>query len=135
MNSGSSTSIRIGEWDRIRLEQVFTNLLTNAIRYGKGRPVTITLAGESNFVRGDVKDQGIGIAEDAKTIIFDRFERAISASEVSGLGLGLFIAQQIVEAHQGKIWVESELGKGATFTVELPKRRLNQKPVEAVEVL
>lgn len=67
-----------------------------------------------------VKDNGIGIGKDDHARIFSRFERAISASEISGLGLGLYIAKDIVEAHGGTITVQSELGQGATFVVELP---------------
>ncbi len=110
-----------GNWDKLRLEQVITNLLTNAIRYGKKKPVTVRVEGQNQLVRLTVTDQGIGIAEGAKEKIFDRFERSVDPNEVSGLGLGLFITKQIVKAHNGKVWVESELGKGSTFIVEIPK--------------
>lgn len=110
----------IGEWDRFRLEQVIGNLLTNAIRYGRGSPVRITLARDDAKAILSVKDEGYGIGEEDLTRIFGRFERAINSAEVSGLGLGLFISKEIVESHGGKIWVESERGKGSTFYVELP---------------
>lgn len=111
----------IGRWDRFRLEQVLTNLFTNAIRYGSGNPVKIRTELEGRCVRIYVTDQGIGIAKENIIKIFERFERAgMSSSEVSGLGLGLFITAQIVKAHGGEIRVESELGKGSTFIVELP---------------
>ena len=110
-----------GYWDRLRLEQVVTNLLTNAMRYGGKRPVTVSVSKADDQVRLAVRDQGIGIAQDAQRKIFDRFERSVSADEVSGLGLGLYITKQIVEAHAGKIWVESDgPNKGSTFFVELP---------------
>ena len=109
-----------GVWDRMRLEQVVDNLLTNAIRYGKGKPIEITVECLENSVQLSVKDYGIGIAKEAQAKIFDRFERAVDANEVSGLGLGLFISKQIVEAHGGTISVESELGKGSTFLVRVP---------------
>lgn len=109
-----------GQWDRQRLEQVVSNLLTNAMRYGKGAPVTVELRRLPDAVLLTVRDQGIGIASRDLGRIFERFERAISASEVSGLGLGLFISRQIVDAHHGRIWAESELGKGAAFHVRLP---------------
>lgn len=112
-----------GYWDRLRLEQVVTNLLTNAMRYGGKKPVTVSVSRADDNVRLAVRDQGIGIAKDAQRKIFDRFERSVSADEVSGLGLGLYITKQIVEAHAGRIWVESDgLNKGSTFFVELPTR-------------
>ncbi len=112
-----------GYWDTLRIEQVVNNLLTNAIRYGEGKPVEVKVYTVGENARLEVKDHGIGIAKESQLKIFNRFERAVNANEVSGLGLGLFISEQIVVAHQGKIWVESELGQGATFIVELPLRR------------
>ncbi|MGZ3687500.1 MAG: ATP-binding protein [Bdellovibrionota bacterium] len=113
------TSI-VGHWDRFRIEQVLINLLTNAIRYGKGSPIAITVARIPAGVQITVRDEGIGIAKENQNRIFDRFERAISASEVSGLGLGLYIVREVLVAHGGSIRVESEPGLGATFVVELP---------------
>jgi PAS domain S-box-containing protein len=110
-----------GHWDRFRLEQVLTNLLTNAVRYGKGSEIFIAAESVENSIKIAIKDSGMGIAPEAKEKIFDRFERSISANEVSGLGLGLFISKQIVTDHGGKIWVESELGEGSTFYVQLPR--------------
>lgn len=110
----------VGRWDAMRIEQVITNLFTNAVRYGKCKPFEVRITKKKDSVLLMVKDQGMGIAPDNLNKIFDRFERAIKRNEVSGLGLGLFISKQIVEAHKGKIWAESELGKGSTFYVELP---------------
>lgn len=110
-----------GWWDRLRLEQVITNLLTNAIRYGNKQEVLVKLQSLGSVVRLEVIDKGIGISQSARERIFDRFERSINSNEVSGLGLGLFITKQIVVAHQGKIWVESEMNKGSCFIIELPK--------------
>lgn len=109
-----------GDWDRFRLEQVIGNLLTNAIRYGRGNPIEIQLKRKDDFAIISVKDHGYGIAQGDLQRIFGRFERAINSSEVSGLGLGLFISKEIVESHGGTIWVQSEVGKGSTFFAALP---------------
>lgn len=110
----------LGVWDSFRIEQVLTNLLTNAIRYGQGNPIEIEILPVANRVQLKVKDNGYGISKEDQERIFDRFERAINASEVSGMGLGLFITKEIIKSHEGEIWVESELGSGATFIVDLP---------------
>lgn len=110
-----------GNWDRLRIEQVITNLLTNAIRYGQNKPIKIRVFKESNFACIQVIDQGRGISPENFQKIYDRFERAgMSANESSGMGLGLYIAKQIVDAHHGTISLESELQKGSTFTVKIP---------------
>jgi signal transduction histidine kinase len=109
-----------GHWDRYRMEQVIINLISNAIKYGGGKPIRISASVLEGRARLVVEDQGIGIDRKDHERIFQRFERAISSSEVSGFGLGLYISQQIVEAHGGSIRVESELGGGAKFIVELP---------------
>jgi signal transduction histidine kinase len=111
----------IGYWDRLRLEQVITNLMTNAIKYGGGRPieVQVTCAAQRAFVT--VKDLGIGISAENQARIFERFERAVSDRQYGGLGLGLWITRQIVEALSGRITVESNFGAGSRFTVELPQ--------------
>lgn len=106
--------------DEFRIEQVITNLLTNALRYGLGRPVQVSagIRGDSAFV--SVRDQGMGIAPADQERIFEQFERTAGSAQVPGLGLGLFIARQIVHAHQGRIEVKSELGHGAEFILHLP---------------
>ena len=106
--------------DRFRIEQVVTNLLTNASRYGKGRPVVVKTETIGNKVVVSVSDQGMGIAPGNLERVFNRFERAVSANEISGLGLGLYISREIILAHQGRIWVQSDLGVGSTFFFELP---------------
>jgi signal transduction histidine kinase len=110
------------EVDRLRFEQVVVNLLTNAMRYAAGRPIEISLSLEGGMATLKMKDQGMGIPLEAQKRIFDRFERVTSSSNFGGLGLGLFIVQQIVAAHQGTIAVESEPGEGATFTVRIPQK-------------
>jgi PAS domain S-box-containing protein len=112
----------VGSWDRLRVEQVVTNLLSNALKYGAGAPVELTVERAGASARVSVADHGIGIAPEDVARIFGKFERAVSARHYGGLGLGLFIARQIVEAHSGSIHVESTPGKGSTFTVELPLR-------------
>ncbi|HEX2569532.1 MAG TPA: AAA family ATPase [Polyangia bacterium] len=110
----------IGPWDRSRLEQVAVNLLGNALKYGAGQAVTVRVERAGDRARLIVSDAGMGIAKADQARIFQRFERAVSARHYGGLGLGLYIVHQIVEAHGGTIRVESEPGQGATFTVELP---------------
>jgi PAS domain S-box-containing protein len=110
-----------GNWDRLRIEQVMTNLLLNAIKYGQGKPVRMSLEGNGASVRLSVVDQGIGISPDAVDRIFGRFERAAPLRHYGGLGLGLYVVAQIVEAHGGHVYVHSRLGEGSTFVVELPR--------------
>jgi PAS domain S-box-containing protein len=109
-----------GTWDRFRLEQALSNLLTNAMKYGKSKPISVSVIKKGLTVLVSVQDHGIGIAKQDHERIFERFERAISAIEVSGLGLGLFIVKSIVSAHRGTISLESAVGQGSRFTVELP---------------
>jgi PAS domain S-box-containing protein len=112
----------VGTFDRLRLEQVVTNLLSNAVKYGPGKPIAIRVAAVGDQAILAVTDHGIGVPPDKVKKIFDRFERAVSAQSYGGLGLGLYIARQIVDGHGGTIEVESELGVGSTFTVKLPRR-------------
>lgn len=111
-----------GSWDRLRIEQVLVNLLTNAFKYGAGHPVDVGLVkvSDSDTVRLWVRDHGIGIAADARERIFGRFERAASMRAYGGLGLGLYITREIVESHGGSVCVKSDMGEGALFVVELP---------------
>lgn len=111
-----------GFWDRGRIERVVTNLVSNAVKYGDGKPVEITVrkGPRPDQVWLSVRDQGIGIPPNMRERIFKCFERAVQDRSIGGLGLGLYIARQIVEAHGGSIEVESAVGKGSTFVVQLP---------------
>ncbi|WP_246357097.1 GAF domain-containing sensor histidine kinase [Pyxidicoccus fallax] len=113
-----------GVWDQLRIEQVLSSLLSNAIKYGAGRPIAVSVEGDGELARLCVRDQGIGLASEDASRIFERFERAVSARRYGGMGLGLYVAKQIVEAHGGTIVVRSQPGKGSTFTVVLPTHRV-----------
>jgi signal transduction histidine kinase/PAS domain-containing protein len=106
--------------DRLRVEQVLINFLTNAMRYAPDQLVEVELSSVGPDAVLSVQDHGMGISAEDQQRIFGRFERILSTTNYGGLGLGLYIAQQIVQAHQGTIQVESELGKGARFQVKLP---------------
>jgi two-component system sensor kinase FixL len=110
-----------GRWDASRLEQVVINLLSNALRYGTGRPVALSIVeSRPGWVMLLVRDQGIGIAHEHQALVFQRFERLSESRHRGGFGLGLWIVRQIVDAHGGTIGVFSRPGMGATFAVELP---------------
>jgi len=111
-----------GIWDRERIDQVITNLVSNAIKYGRGKPVEVELARGTSHAVLRVTDHGIGIDVAHQDKIFQRFERAVAAREFGGIGLGLWITRQIVEASGGTIEVNSSPGAGATFTIRLPFR-------------
>jgi signal transduction histidine kinase len=110
----------LGHCDRARMEQVLVNLLTNAFRYGNGQPISICLSQRGEEALLSVRDQGPGIAKEDQERIFNLFERGRRSSDFGGLGLGLYIARNIVERHGGQIRLESEPGAGATFIVRLP---------------
>ncbi|MDQ5857880.1 MAG: PAS domain S-box protein [Acidobacteriota bacterium] len=110
-----------GVWDPMRLDQVVENLLSNAIKYGAGGRIEVRVDGDEDVARLMVRDEGIGIAAEAQARIFRRFERAVSANDYSGFGLGLWIVHQIVSAHAGDLRVESEPGRGSAFHVGLPR--------------
>ena len=108
--------------DEFRIEQVLANLLTNALRYGGGKPVSVRVRAVDDVVRAEVRDQGLGISEADQRRVFEQFERVSGASVAQGLGLGLFISEQIVQAHDGRIELSSRLGEGSCFSILLPLR-------------
>jgi signal transduction histidine kinase len=111
----------VGNWDRARVQQVVTNLLSNAVKFAAGKDIDVTVASAgTGLARLVVEDQGIGIPAERLPHIFGRFERAVSATNYGGLGLGLYIVHAIVKAHGGAVGVTSVLGKGTKLTVELP---------------
>lgn len=121
---GSCSGDDLVQGDKETLEQVFSNLITNAVRYNKPKgQILITIKEKKAFIAVEVKDTGIGIAKEHLPFIFDQFYRVKRGEDqkIKGTGLGLSIAKKIVEAHGGSIQVSSELGKGSTFTVLLPK--------------
>ena len=109
-----------GAWDSSALEAAVGNLLSNALKFGEGRPIEITIAKAADRARLVVADQGIGIALDEQARIFERFERAVPMERYGGVGIGLWVVRHVVEAHGGTIRVESRPGAGSTFSVELP---------------
>jgi signal transduction histidine kinase len=109
-----------GLWDRVRLEQICRNLISNAVRFGAGRPIAVMVAGDADFVTLEVCDHGVGIAPDQQARIFERFERG-SAPRSGGFGIGLWLVRSICVAMGGTISVVSEPGEGACFTVMLPR--------------
>lgn len=138
MSGSGEPSIQIkgvafGNWDPLRVEQVLANLISNAIRYGMGKPIRIAISHLEGIVRISIRDEGMGISEDEKDKIFERFERGSKLRDISGLGLGLFISRQIIEGHDGKIWVESEVNKGSTFHIELPTLRYSANVADSLE--
>ena len=109
-----------GEWDEFRIEQVVANLLSNALRYGERKAVQVRVFAQDGMAWVQVQDHGIGISAANQQRIFQQFERVAAQQASGGLGLGLYISEQIVHAHGGRILVDSEEGEGATFTLQLP---------------
>ena len=110
--------------DPDRLAQVFHQLIQNALKYGNSKPIEVTLSQKRRKILFSVKDSGRGISEEDQSKIFNRFQRAVAASEISGLGLGLYIAKEIVESHNGSISIQSKIGVGSVFTVSLKEQEL-----------
>jgi hypothetical protein len=109
-----------GQWDRVRIDQLLMNLLANAIKYGAGSPIDVSLRREGDEAVVEVRDRGPGIAPKDMQRIFERFERATSMRNYGGFGLGLYVAREIARAHGGSIQVENAADGGARFTARLP---------------
>ena len=112
-----------GHWDKMNMDQILTNLLSNALKYGSGKPIRVGLTSDADTVSLTVRDQGIGIAENDLQRIFERFTRATDLKSADGLGLGLYIVRKLVEAHGGTITVSSQLGSGSEFVVVIPRQQ------------
>ena len=110
-----------GTWDRLRVEQICRNLLSNACRFGAGRPIEVAVSADQDFATLRVRDYGVGIPPDQHAQIFERFERGVEQRS-GGFGIGLWIVRNICVAMGGTVTVQSELGDGACFTVMLPRR-------------
>ncbi|MCP3136108.1 sensor histidine kinase [Pyxidicoccus xibeiensis] len=124
--AGCALSLRVeesatGQWDRQRLDRVVTNLLSNALKFGRGQPVEVCIHADADHARFTVRDGGIGIAQEDQQRLFRRFQRVHAGTQHTGTGLGLYIVRQLIEAHGGVIRVQSRSGEGAEFTVELPR--------------
>ncbi|ATB29493.1 sensor histidine kinase [Melittangium boletus] len=110
----------VGHWDRLRVEQVVSSFLANALKFGPRQPVDVWARAEGGRARVGVEDRGIGIPEEQLEPIFERFGRAVSSRSYGGLGLGLYLARRAAEAHGGRVWAERREEGGARFTLELP---------------
>lgn len=108
--------------DKVRVSQVVTNLISNALKYGLGNPISVKAYKYSSIGKIIIEDHGIGIPTNQQDKIFSLFER-VHNNNYTGLGIGLYISSQIVKAHKGKIDVQSKPGKGSIFTVELPLKK------------
>jgi signal transduction histidine kinase len=133
--AGSSISIRpglgvMGRWDRLRVDQAVTNLLTNAIKYGGRGVVEVEVGSEGDMATLSIRDYGMGIPVEAQARIFERFERAAPLRHFGGFGLGLWIVRLLVEAHGGRVHLWSRPGEGSVFSLELPVR-----PAEAASAV
>jgi signal transduction histidine kinase len=131
--AGSSLVVRadapaVGRWDRRRLGQVVSNLVGNAIKFGAGRPIEVTVSSRDDVASLSVKDHGIGISADQLGELFQRYQRGVPARNYGGLGLGLYLVRVVVEAHGGTVHAESKLGEGTTFTVALPQPAASASP-------
>ena len=118
------------KWDRIRMEQVISNLFCNAFKYGNGTPIKLSTTFDDQNILISVSDEGPGIADIDQATIFERYKTASDKKDCCGLGLGLYLCHEIVKSHRGMIRLKSSPGKGSTFTVVIPFNELNN-PIKA----
>ncbi len=124
----------IGVWDRLSTEQIVDNLVSNAIRYGGGKPIDVALSADDARVTITVEDHGVGISPEDQERIFQRFEQAVGSRQKSGgFGIGLWLVNQLVNAMGGEIDVNSTKGEGSTFTVRLPRNMQEIARMEQVQ--
>jgi predicted ATPase/signal transduction histidine kinase len=125
LRAGSTVSVEadeavVGHWDPMRLEQVISNLLSNALKFGGGHPIEVSVTGAQGEAQLAIRDHGIGVAPDRLPYIFERFERGVSTRQYGGLGLGLYIVRSIVDGMGGRVRCDATPGGGSTFVVTLP---------------
>jgi signal transduction histidine kinase len=125
----------VGTWDRPRMERVVSNLIANAMKFGSGKPIEITICKQGGRARLSVRDHGIGIARTEQARIFEMFERLVPARHYGGFGLGLWIAKRILDAHGGRILLWSRPGEGSEFTVDVPLRPAEESLKSAADGL
>lgn len=111
----------VGSWDRVRVEQIAVNLLANAVRYGAGKPIQVRIVPAGTTAEIEVRDHGVGIADEDQERIFAQYERVAGQPSTGGFGLGLWIVKRLCNAMGGDVAVRSRPGEGAAFTVTLPR--------------
>ena len=110
----------VGLFDRTAVEEIAENLVSNAVKYGGGKPIDVTLTRDASQIKLQVRDRGLGISTKDQARIFEQFERLVTGRSTAGFGLGLWVVGQLSDSMGGTIEVESHLGEGSTFTVRLP---------------
>lgn len=123
-----------GNWDPNRIEQVVVNLVGNAVKYAPSSKIQVTLSQVQDRAVFCVHDNGPGIPDEQQKRLFQRFERAGASKNIGGLGLGLYIVRQIVEAHRGTVRVESSPGTGTSFIVDLPMHSATSRIQQVVSI-
>lgn len=125
----------VGCWDRLRLDQIVSNLVANAVKYGEGRPIIVSVQADAQTAVLTVADRGIGMSAEQQRHLFERFQRTRARRQYGGFGLGLWITKKIVDAMGGEIHVESRPGAGSTFRVHLPRQAVLRGQQEAMTVV